>query len=287
MKPKVLLQLDTDASASSFDALAAIDSGVEHLLQYGAVTAETAVKLVHGAMFTRGPDDLASTAIFIGGSDLRAGEAVLEAVNRTLFDPLRVSVVLDSSGSNSTAAAAVLSAAKHVDLQGCNAVVMGASGAVGSRVCHLLAIRGANVAAGSREKNRAVAAAADINSRLPNSASEVTTFDYSEASITAPLAAAELLIACGAAGVQLLSAEQLASASALKVAIDLNAVAPQGVPGISVGDKGTERDGRRDYGALGVGGLKMKIHKAVIREAFQTRGKVFDAAEFLSIGEQI
>ena len=29
--------------------------------------------LVHGAIFTRGPKDLKSTAIFVGGSDVSAG----------------------------------------------------------------------------------------------------------------------------------------------------------------------------------------------------------------------
>ena len=52
----------------------AIDSGVDHLLQYGNVQAESVTSLVHGAMFTRGGEDLSQTAIFIGGSNVHAAE---------------------------------------------------------------------------------------------------------------------------------------------------------------------------------------------------------------------
>jgi len=36
-KPTILIQIDTDADASVFDAVVAVDSGVNHLLQYAAV----------------------------------------------------------------------------------------------------------------------------------------------------------------------------------------------------------------------------------------------------------
>jgi len=53
--PKILVQLDSDPHASVFDAVVAVDAGVDHLLQYGAVAPEAVRDLVHGAMFTRGP----------------------------------------------------------------------------------------------------------------------------------------------------------------------------------------------------------------------------------------
>ena len=83
-KPRVLIQLDPDRHASVFDAVVAVDAGVDQLLQYSGVKPEDVTALVHGAMFTRGPDDLKSTAIFIGGSRVEAGEALLEAIKQTL-----------------------------------------------------------------------------------------------------------------------------------------------------------------------------------------------------------
>ena len=76
-------------------------------MSYGGVTEDAVRDLVHGAIFTRGPKDLRHTAIFIGGTDMAAGERLLAAVQKAFFGPMRVSVMLDSNGSNTTAVAAV------------------------------------------------------------------------------------------------------------------------------------------------------------------------------------
>jgi len=130
-KPKILIQLDSDPHASVFDAVVAIDSGVDRLLPYSSVNPSNVRELVHGAMFTRGPQDLQNTAIFIGGSSVKAGEELLGHVKSAFFGPMRVSVLLDANGANTTAAAAVLAAAKHVDLRGATATVLGGTGPVG------------------------------------------------------------------------------------------------------------------------------------------------------------
>ena len=103
----LLLHLDSSPHPSAFDRIVALDGGADEVLSYGAVTEDAVRDLVHGAIFTRGPKDLHNTAIFIGGTDMAAGERMLDAVKATFFGPLRVSVMLDSNGSNTTAAAAV------------------------------------------------------------------------------------------------------------------------------------------------------------------------------------
>src|SRR5215213_8688931 len=114
--PKILLCLDTDAQPSVFDAVVAVDAGADQLLRHGNVTPDAVRDLVYGAMFTRGPADLKNTAVFIGGADVAAGEQLLAKARECFFGPMRVSVMLDSNGANTTAAAAVLSARKHVQL---------------------------------------------------------------------------------------------------------------------------------------------------------------------------
>ena len=153
--PRVLLQIDSDQHPSVFDAIVAVDSGVDHLLRHGAVSPAQVTELVHGTIFTRGPKDLKSSAIYVGGSDVSCGEALLEAVQQTFFGPMRVSVMMDSNGANTTAAAAVLSAEKHVDLHRTQATVLAATGPVGQRVVRLLASQGAVVRVGSRSAERA------------------------------------------------------------------------------------------------------------------------------------
>ncbi len=144
-KPKILIQLDTDPQPSVFDAVVAVDAGAEQLFRHGGVTPANVRDLVYGALFTRGPADLSATAIFIGGSNVAAGEAVLDAVKTTFFGPFRVSVLFDANGANTTAAAAVLAALQGSggSLEGVPAAVLAATGPVGHRAARLLARLGA------------------------------------------------------------------------------------------------------------------------------------------------
>src|SRR5215217_5311729 len=79
MKPTILIQIDTDPQPSVFDGVVAVDAGAEHLFRHGGVRPEDVRDLVYGALFTRGPTELKNTAVFIGGSDATAGEALLKA----------------------------------------------------------------------------------------------------------------------------------------------------------------------------------------------------------------
>jgi hypothetical protein len=71
------------------------------------------------------------------------------------------------------------------------------------------------------------------------------------------------------------------------LAIDLNAVPPSGIEGIEPGDKGTIRDGVVCYGALGVGALKMKIHRRAIASLFEANDRVLDAEGVFELGRQL
>ena len=133
------------------DRVVAYDGGADEVLSYGGVTEAAVRDLVHGAIFTRGPKDLHNTAIFIGGTDMAAGERMLEAVRATFFGPLRVSVMLDSNGSNTTAAAAVAKLQQAAgNVAGLRAVVTAGTGPVGARAAGLLAKAGADVVITSR-----------------------------------------------------------------------------------------------------------------------------------------
>src|SRR5690242_7775948 len=158
-KPTILVQLDTDPLPSVFDRVVAVDAGAQHVFSYGGVTPQNVMGLVHGCIFTRGPKDLHRTAIFVGGSDVAAGEAVLAEVRKHLIPQygLSVSAMLDSNGANTTAAAAVRAAGRHLDLSSAQSLVLGATGPVGQRVVRLLAKSGGHVRVGSRQKDKAEA----------------------------------------------------------------------------------------------------------------------------------
>ncbi len=251
---RILVQLDPDPHASVFDAVVAIDSQVDHLLQYAGVEAEAVRGLVHGAIFTRSPAELKNTAIFIGGSSVAVGETLLKAVCKAFVGPMRCSVMFDGNGSNTTAAAAVLSAARQVPLAGSRAVVLGGTGPVGSRIARLVSGQGGHVCLVSRDASKADAVAEQIRTRLGSQLTgSVRAIGSSDsAGLRVELQQAQVLYACGAAGVQLMSSTELAALGNLQVAIDLNAVPPAGIEGVGVMDKAVVRGNRYDYGAIGV-----------------------------------
>ena len=282
----ILIQLDTDSHPSTFDRVVAVDSDVEQLFSYGDVTPENVTGLVHGAMFTRGPDDLKTTAFFIGGSNVSAGEELLAKVQSVFFGPMRVSVLMDSNGSNTTAAAAVLAAAKHLDLNSTTALILAGTGPVGQRAAQIISRLGGSVRIASRAKDRAEATCEAVRTQVEG-ASVAAVETSSPESTLAAADGAELIIATGAAGIQLLSAEQRASLNSLKVVIDLNAVPPAGLEGVEVFDKAVERNGVICYGAIGVGGTKMKIHKAAVRKLFTANDLVLDTDAIFEIGQNL
>ena len=194
--------------------------------------------------------------------------------------------MMDSNGSNTTAAAAVLAARKHVPLDGATAVVFGGTGPVGHRAAQLLAAQGAQVRVVSRNAERAEQTCAVIRQQVPQAqltAQGVTTAEE----LLSLSAGAQILIAAGAAGVEFLNEPQWSQIAGLKVAIDVNAVPPLGLNGIQVTDKAIERHGVVCYGALGVGGTKMKIHKAAVTQLFESNTQVLDTAAIYAIGESL
>lgn len=285
-KPKILVQLDSDDHASVFDAVVAVDSGVDKLFQYAGVEPAKARDLVFGAMYTRGPQDLKSTAIFIGGADVTAGERLLETVRGCFNGPFRCSVMFDANGANTTAAAAVRAASRHLKFAESRVAILGATGPVGSRAARLLAARGAKVRVASRSDDRSRKLAESLLERYPHATIEPTTISTAR-NLQATIDGCDAVIAAGAAGVELLSKSQWKGADALKLIVDLNAVPPVGVDGVDIRDRAEEREGRICYGAIGIGGDKMKLHKAIVKKLFDRNDQLFDAEEIYAVAEEM
>ena len=287
-KRTILIQFDTDTHPSVFDRVVAIDAGTDEVFSYGDIKPEIVQGLVHGAIFTRGPKDLHRTAIFVGGSDVVAGEKLVEEIRKHMIPSfgLQVSVLMDANGCNTTAGAAVFVAGQHLTLAGTNALVLGGTGPVGQRVARLLAGEGAVVRVASRKEERAAAVCEAIRTRYPQANLQpVATGSAGE--LKAATDGQTLIVAAGAAGVCLLPRDVRQACSSLKVAIDLNAVPPLGIEGVDVTDKAKEDNGVICYGAVGVGGTKMKIHRAAIAKLFSANNQVMDAEEVYALSKEI
>ena len=283
---KLLLQLDTSPHPSVFDRVVAYDAGADEIMSHGGVTNDAVRDLVHGCIFTRGPKDLKNTAVFIGGTDMAAGERLLAAVRQAFFGPMRVSVMLDSNGGNTTAVAAVAKLQQAAgDVQGHRAVITAGTGPVGVRAAGLLARAGADVIITSRRPEQSTQVIEQIRQRFGGSVRAVALADGSQA--PAVLEGAELLLNTGPAGVRLVPRDAWAGRAGLRAAADLNAVPPLSIEGIEVTDDGVERDGVKVFGALGVGSLKMKIHKACIARLFERNDLVLDVETIAEVAHDL
>ena len=282
---KILVQFDSDRVPSVFDAITAYDAGVDVLLQHGGIEPQEVRDLVYGAMFTRGPADLKSSAVFIGGIDVAKGEAILQEVVGAFFDPLRVSVMLDSNGCNTTSTAAVVKVISAAPVRDQKVVVLAGTGPVGQRAAALLAKEGADVTLTSRTLERAEAACASLQERFGASATPAAVADV--AATKAVLAGAVAVVCTGVEGVMLVPEDLWRGHSTLRVLADVNAVPPLGVEGTKAHWDGKEIDDKLLFGALGIGDLKMKVHRRSIARLFEQNDLVLDAEAIMVSAKEL
>ena len=282
---KLLFQFDSDPHPSVFDTVVAYDGGADHVIGHGGLNPENIGALVEGTIFTRAPKDKKNTAIFIGGSNLAAGQALLKAVKKKFFADFRVSVMLDSNGSNTTAAAGVAKLASSGSLAGKKAVVLAGTGPVGQRAAVMLAKEGAEVSITSRQYERALQACLDMKARFNVDLSPVSAPD--NAARADAIKDAQIVFATGAAGVPLLETEHWQDNPSIELMADANATPPIGISGTDMMDRGVLRHGKVVWGAIGFGTLKLALHRACIAQLFEQNDLILDAEEIFSTAKEM
>ena len=283
---KLLFQFDTDSHPSVFDTVVAYDGGADHVIGHAGLTPDQVGALVDGTIFTRPPKEKKNTAIFVGGSDMEAGEALLAAVRKRFFGDFRVSVMLDSNGSNTTAAACVAKLMTSGPITGKRAVILAGTGPVGQRAALMLAKAGAGeILLTSRQQSRANKTATDLRDRF---GVEVTPIEAPTTEDRAKiLEGAQILIATGATGVELLKEAHWISNPTLELVADANATPPLGLGGLDMMDRGTDRSGKKVWGAIGFGTLKLALHRACIAKLFETNDQILNAEAIFDIAKEM
>jgi hypothetical protein len=285
---KILIQIDTDEHPSTFDAIVAHDADVDALLRYGGIEPDAVRGLVQSAFFTRGPKDLATLAVWVGGSSVGDGEKVLAEVEKAFFGPFRVSAMLDSNGCNTTAATTVARLAREIDLKGRRTVIVGA-GAVGLRAAALLEQEGCEVTVSGIPPDR-------FGDRPHRRARGLSVAEERGLKVVEPqdddalrdvLDGASLVLAAGPAGVELLPESMWSSIDSIEVLADFNAADPLGIEGTDANDELEERHGKRVLGALAIGGPKMKVHKACVRRLFESNDAILDVDGVYEIAKEL
>lgn len=282
---KLLFQFDTDTHASSFDTVVAYDGGADSVMTYAGLTTDNISALVAGTIFTRPPHYKKNTAIFIGGSDVEAGCVLLQAIQRQFFAGFQVSVMLDSNGCNTTSSAAVAKIATNTMLANKKVVILAGTGAVGSRAAALFALEGADVTIASRRLENAKNTCIAIKNRFNVALTAVATRDDNERADA--IKDAHIVLATATSGVELLKPKHWQNNPNLEVIADMSATPPLGIGGINALDTGTVRYGKKIWGALGIGSLKLSLHKACIAKLFTNNKQVLDAELIFKLAKEM
>jgi len=272
-RPYILHMFTPGRQMSPFDINMAADAGYQVIVPYCDIAPAAVAGLTQDAIFSRGPTGLTRTGIFIGGRDAIVAADMLASAQKAMQPPFAVSLMADPSGSFTTAAAMVAcveqALAKHhgCGLAGQRVVILGGMGPVGRIAGVIAAQAGAEVFLSSRNGiDVAEEAAQETGRRFGVRMHGLSGGD--RPAVRASIADADVLLGCAAAGVQVVSAEELKVATRLKVAADVNAVPPDGIAGVGVMDSAKPLPGSATgavgTGALAIGNVKYQTQQRLL-----------------------
>jgi methylene-tetrahydromethanopterin dehydrogenase len=257
---------------SPFDVNMALDAGYDAVVTYTNVTLDEVTGLVQDAIFSRPPKMGARTGMFFGGKNASLALDMLAKAKAALVPPFGISFFADPGGSFTTAAAMMacvektLRDKKQRDLEEAKVAVFGATGVVGFAAAAIAALEGADVTmVGYDGIKRVSESAGEIKTRF---GVEVRAADGSnDEKKAAILAATEVVVCCGRAGVRILTRAQLEAARGLLVVADANAVPPSGIEGLEAMANGVELTayGTLGIGPLAIGNIKYKTESGLFR----------------------
>ena len=302
-KRSILHMFDPTPQNSPFDVNMALDAGFDMLMPYNNVKLDGLQRLVQDAIFSRSPSGIRRTAIFIGGRDLGLAMNMLSTSKQAMFPPFEISVFADPSGAFTTAAALVASVEKQLKekhgkaLESCKTVVFGGTGPVGIASGIITSLAGSDtVLVDHLAKDTAIDAANEYN-RLCQSSLDGAVASSDEEKIDL-VADADIIFCTAKAGIQVLNETVLKAAKQLKVAGDINAVAPAGIAGIKAKDMGeplihaTASDNPVGVGPLAVGNIKYKLQIELLksmlkRETEKDKPVYLDFREAFTVAREI
>ncbi len=296
MAEKNILHMVTPTKhASPFDVNMALDAGYDAVLTYTNVTVDEVTGLVQDAIFSRPPKVGARTGMFFGGKNASVELDMLAKAKKALIPPFGISLFADPAGSFTTAAAMVACVEKILkdkrqrSLRGLRVAVFGATGVVGFAAAVIAAIEGSEVTlVGYDGIKRVSDSASEIKSRFNVGVQAADGSDDNKKA--AILAATEAAFCAGRAGVTILSKSQIAAATQLLVAADVNAVPPPGIEGLDMQANGQELapHGALGLGPLAIGNIKYKTESGLFRKMIEASKPVqFDFRDAFALAREL
>ena len=272
----VIHMFDPMPHASPFDINMAVDAGFDMVFQHSNVKLDEINALFQDAIFSRGPKGARHTAAFIGGRDIHLAMQMLEAAKNAMVLPFDISIMVDPSGSFTTAAALVACVEKvlkekhEMALSDCRAVVLGGTGTVGIATGVIASLAGAETTLVHHNSIERAQELADEYNKLCDTCMR-GAFGASDADKAYLIGDAEIVFCTAKAGVEILDDRVMAATEKLKVAGDVNAVPPMGIRDIGLKDFGeplkhaVAAKGAVGIGALAVGEAKSRLQHTLLK----------------------
>jgi methylene-tetrahydromethanopterin dehydrogenase len=295
MTRSILHMLSPLKHMSPFDLNMAVDADFDVVVPYTGVTLQEIGPLVQDAIFSRAPQDGVRTGIFIAGKNAGLALDMMEAAKQAFVPPFQVHIFADPAGSFTTAAALVAVVAKTLrerfgnGLVGRQVVIFGGTGVVAFAAAILVAQEGGHpVLVGYDGAERVARISESIKTRFGVNVASVdgSTPDKRRAAVRE----AEVVLSAAAPGVQVLGVDDLAQASRLLVASDVNAVPPAGIEGLQVHAAGEPLGiGQAlGIGALAVGNVKYQTESGLFKRMLQADSPlVLDFRDAFQLAVQI
>ena len=280
-KPYVLHMITPEKNISPFDANMAFDAGWQSVVPYTNVTMEEIQALVQDSIFSRSPSALKRTGIFLGGRDTHVAMDMLEETKKHMVPPFEVPVFADPSGAFTTAAGMVAKTEKalkekfNIEFKNMKIAILGGTGPVGVASAVISSKAGNAVTLIGRNAEKTEKVVSICNERY-GSKSVVAGVDSDKESILKNI---DIVFNTGAAGIQLMSDELVASSSDLKICADVNAVPPAGIAGVDAMDDVVEmkNSDNKSYaiGALAIGNVKYKSQHDCLKLMYSSDKPVY------------
>ena len=269
----ILHMLDPRKHVSPFDVNMAVDAGYKVIVPYTGVEITDVTPLIQDAIFSRPPNYGVRTGFFMGGKDALIALDMIDAARKAMVPPFECSVFADPAGSFTTAAAMVACVERVLKFKfgrswkGTKVAVFGATGVVGFASSIISALEGAQVQLVAHRGFDRVVKSANVSKERFGVDLEPVSGETPEAKRDI-IANAEVIFAAAAAGVKVVSKEEMDLAKNLLVIADVNAVPPPGVEGMELFMDGAQLAGSNvlGVGPLAIGDIKYKCESGLFKQ---------------------
>lgn len=297
-KKYLLFMIDTDSKASPFDINMAYESGYDMCVHFAGITPEQAMGFMLDLYYSRSEKNHKYTTIFLNGKDFDKVYDAFNKAKQAMGGTIKIPLVIDPRGAATTAASLVakmkgIFLERGETLKNRKITILGGTGPVGRIAGALCNAEGADtyIVETWNQRNQEWVNDFILKFNLEYNVNLKGMLLLDETERMKHCIDKDLIISCGAAGIELLgkqSMEILSQNAPGKLCVDINLVPPPGIYGIKPDSDGQEIfPGMFGYGPLNIGQIKFQTEINILEEARQAECGTFDFNKAYDIAKKI